>query len=66
MQWNIAPGIQAEGYYHSSTQLPNDHLSIMVDIGAWTSLGGSKLVKKAAAVAMEAGHKPNQRKLKEL
>ena len=31
--WNPAPGNQPSGYFHASTQLPNNQLSLLVDIG---------------------------------
>jgi hypothetical protein len=49
--------------YHSMTQLP-DHMSILVDPGAWTNLAGSDWVRRLATLAVEAGHTPSQEKLR--
>ena len=38
LPWMPAPGKQPEGYYHSSTQLPDGQLSLMIDIGAWANI----------------------------
>ena len=61
--WMPAPGEQPEGYYHSSTQLPDGQLSLMVDIGAWTNIAGSKLGRAMAKAAAAAGHAPHQRRM---
>ena len=59
--WMPAPGAQPEGCYHSSTQLPGGQLSIMVEIGAWTNLAGTKTGRAIAQAAVAAGHQPQQR-----
>jgi len=58
--WNPAPGVQPGGYYHASTRLPNGQPSILVDPGAWTNLGGKKVAREIASLALAAGYTPQQ------
>ena len=61
--WKPAPGVQPEGYYHASTQLPSGQLSIMLDIGAWTNIAGAKIGRAIAATALAAGRPAQQQRM---
>ena len=45
------------GIYHTSTQLPDGRLSLIVDPGAWTNLMGANLSRKFATQAVATGHR---------
>ena len=49
--------------YHSSTQLSNGRLGLLVDPGAWTNLVGIKWALEMGKRAMKAGHRPVQRRM---
>ncbi len=51
--------------YHAATQLASGEVSVLVDPGAWTNLIGGKLAKKLAQLAVNAGFKPRQWKMKQ-
>ena len=46
--------------FHTSTQLTDGQLSIIVDPGAWTNLIGADLARKLVQRAMSKGYEPEQ------
>ena len=50
--------------YHTSTQLPDGRLSVVIDPGAWTNLIGSDLARKLVTRALKKGLAPKQTKIK--
>ena len=54
---------QPQGYYHARTALSSGKLALLIDIGAWTSVGGAQRGKELAAKALKAGYKPKQKKM---
>jgi hypothetical protein len=59
----FVPWWPASGTYHTSTQLTDGRLSVIVDPGAWTNLVGRTLARKAAERAIANGFKPQQKKM---
>ena len=49
---------QTAAVYHSTTQLPDGRLSVIIGPGAWTNLMGENLARKLSQRAMACGHKP--------
>ena len=49
--------------YHSTTQLADGRLSLIVDPGAWTNLMGAKLARELTKRALRHGHTPAQEKM---
>ena len=61
LPWNVAPGSkQPVGYYHGTTQLPNNQPSIMLDIGAWTNASGKSNARSIASLAVAGGYPPKK------
>ena len=60
LPWYPAAGVQPTGYYHATTDLPSNVPGLLVDIGAFTNLGGSKRGRTLAQAAINAGYKPSQ------
>ncbi|CAK0884433.1 unnamed protein product [Prorocentrum cordatum] len=50
-------------YYHAKTALANGAPALLVDIGAWTNVGGADRGREAAQAALNAGYEPKQTKL---
>ena len=63
LPWWPTQGQQPEPYYHASVQLPDGRLALVVDVGAWTNLTGSKFAREQASRAAAAGRKPSASKL---
>ena len=63
LPWWPTQGQQPEPYYHASVQLPDGRLALVVDVGAWTNLTGSKFARAQADRAAAAGRKPSASKL---
>ena len=55
---------QTESVYHSSTQLPDGRLSVIIDPGPWTNLIGCDLARKQVTRALKNGLAPKQTKIK--
>lgn len=49
--------------YHANTRLSDGRLGLLIDPGAWANLAGENWTKELARKALEAGHRPSQRKL---
>ena len=56
----FVPCWPATGAYHTSTQLTDGRLSIIVDPGAWTNLVAQVLARKVAQRALANGFEPRQ------
>ena len=64
LPWNPADNRpQPPGYYHAKTALSTGAPALLVDIGAWTNVGGVDRGKEAALAAVQAGYTPKQSKM---
>lgn len=57
------PTVEGSPFYHASTQLPGDQLSIIVDSGAYTNLIGADLARKLTMRLQQRGMQPTQERL---
>ena len=64
LPWYPAPGVQPQGYYHAAAKLSGGRPGLLVDVGAWTNVGGASNGRELAIAAAAAGFKPTQRKMK--
>ena len=63
LPWSPADVPQPHGYHHARTALPDGRPAILIDPGAWTSVGGAARGKEIAIAAVRAGRKPSQKKM---
>ena len=59
----VAQAVDSQRYYHTSTQLPDGRMSVIVDVGAWLNLMGRALCRQQAQLAIAAGFMPEQWKM---
>ena len=63
LPWFPTSGPQPHGYYHAQTTLRNGRPGLLIDIGAWTNIGGRDKGREAAISAVRAGYTPSQKRM---